>query len=71
MRADKIYETAPETCMSKLVEQNVYKYDWNNKGYHFREDLRNLRDNNKLDHFTNLVIEQKLPRSRWIIRLKS
>jgi|GEM_PF-6246069 len=70
MRANGIYEIDPEGCMSKLVESGIYKYDSKNKGHHFREDLRTLRDNNKLDLFTNLVIEQNKPRSRWLIKLK-
>ncbi|PKM88142.1 MAG: hypothetical protein CVU87_08145 [Firmicutes bacterium HGW-Firmicutes-12] len=70
MRTNGTYEIYPESCMSILVEKNIYEYDWNNRGHYFREDLRTLRDNNSLDVFTSLIIEQKASRSKWIIKLK-
>jgi len=71
MTANKKYEITPEDCMSLLVERNIYEYDRNNRGHYFREDLRTLRDNNQLNLFTDLIIEQKAPGLRWYIRAKS
>jgi len=70
MRTNGTYEIDTESCMGILVERDIYEYDWNNRGHFFREDLRTLRDNNKLDVFTHLVIEQKTPGSKWYIKLK-
>jgi len=56
--------------MSLLVEKNLYEYDRNNRGHYFIEDLRTLRDNNQLDLFTDLIIKQKAPGSKWYIRAK-
>lgn len=71
MRADKISEVTPEDCMSLLVEKNVYEYDMNNRGHYFREDLRTLRDNSQFNLFTDLIIEQKAPGSKWYIKVKN
>lgn len=71
MRENRTYEIDTESCMSILVEKNIYEYDWNNRGHYFREDLRTLRDNSRLNLFTNLAIEQKAPGSKWFIKLKS
>ena len=70
MQANEIYEIDPKGCMSKLVENGIYDYDSKYKGHYFREDLRTLRDNKKLDFFNNLSIEQNKPGSRWFIKLK-
>jgi uncharacterized protein YeaC (DUF1315 family) len=71
MTTERIPETDTESCMRTLVERNVYNYDWNNRGHYFREDLRTLRDNNQLNVFNNLIIEQKAPGSKWLVKLKN
>lgn len=71
MGENETCEIAPESCMEFLVGKKIYNYDRNNRGHYFREDLRTLRDNNRLDLFTNLSIEQKAPGSRWYIKLKN
>lgn len=71
MTTERIYETDTESCMSILVEKNIYDYDRNNRGHYFREDLRTLRDNSRLNIFENLIIEQKAPGSKWFVKLKA
>lgn len=70
MKEKGIFEIDTESCMSLLVEKNIYDYDWNHRGHYFREDLRTLRDNGRLNVFTNLAIEQSEPGLKWYLHLK-
>jgi hypothetical protein len=70
MKEQGIFEIDTESCMGLLVEKKIYDYDWNHRGHYFREDLRTLRDNGRLDVFSHIAIEQKEPGSKWIIYLK-
>ncbi|MDK2823806.1 MAG: hypothetical protein PWP71_1724 [Clostridia bacterium] len=71
MRQNRINEIDPEGCMEILVKNEIYKYDSKGRGHHFREDLRTLRDCNRLDIFSSLLIEQTIPGSRWWIKLRT
>lgn len=61
--------TRPELCIEVLVSAGVYEFDSKNKAHFFREDLRNLRENNKLDEFTKISISQESPGKPWIIKI--
>jgi len=50
--------SVPEECIDELVSQNIYKYDSKKKAFNFREDLRTLRDNERLDVFTKIRVTQ-------------
>lgn len=64
----KIIQVIPKDYMESLATNNIYKYDNNGRSHYFREDLRTLRDCNRLDLFSELVIEQSTPKARWYIR---
>lgn len=69
MREKSLSDTDPEDCISLLVEQGIYSYDSKGKAHHFREDLRTLRDCERINVFKQIKIEQKMPGSRWFISL--
>jgi hypothetical protein len=62
--------TEPETFFEVLVKCGLYKYDSKGRAHYFREDLRTLRDNNKLDIFTKINVIQNAPGRPWIINVK-
>lgn len=61
--------TTPEECFDNLVKAGIYNYSRNQKASEFREDLRNLRDNGKIDIFTEIKVHQTIPRSSWKITI--
>lgn len=61
--------TEPEECFEQLVKAGLYKYDSKNKAHYFREDLRNLRENNNLNIFTKIFVTQDAPGRPWAIKM--
>ncbi len=63
-------DTTPEECMEALVNSSLYKYDSNGRGHYFREDLRTLRDNDKLETtFNKILVKQLVPGAAWYIEI--
>lgn len=70
MLSNKKSETTPEECMEVLVQARLYEYDSHGRAHYFREDLRTLRDNHRLDMFSHIEIKQTAPGRRWTICVK-
>ena len=61
-------ETTPEECIDILVDAGIYKKKHNGEASYFREDLRNLKANSKLDIFENITVDKI--NGYWIITKK-
>jgi hypothetical protein len=73
MRKNGIAETTPEECIGILVRREIYQPGSRGGGgaRNLRKDLRTLREYDRFDMFTDLMIEQNAPRGKWHIRLSS